>query len=81
MADARGRGDRTFATMLRVELARQRITQDEFAARIGSTQAAVSHWTRGLREPSVSKAAQSARALNVSLDYLCDPIAAAEDGR
>jgi transcriptional regulator with XRE-family HTH domain len=59
-----------FASNLRAEMARQRISQQALADGIGSTQAAVSYWTRGLREPSVSTLVRIVDVLGVSADCL-----------
>lgn len=62
--------DSRFAEMLRREMAAHVMTQETLAARLDCTQAAVSYWTRGKREPSLDRLCRMADLFGVSTDYL-----------
>ena len=46
------------------------ITQKELAVILNTTEASISRYVNGLREPRLSVVCKMAKALNVSLDYL-----------
>ena len=49
---------------------RANISQKELAERVGVTQAAISHWERGSRQPRVDMAVKIAKELNCTVDEL-----------
>lgn len=68
-APLQGRGSR-FAEMLRREMAAHEMSQQALADHLGCTQAAVSYWTRGKREPSLERLSAMADLFLVSTDYM-----------
>ena len=59
---------REFASQLRSLMNRRRITQQDLAERIGTTQAMISRYIRGETIPSVMVARRIAKVLGYSLD-------------
>jgi transcriptional regulator with XRE-family HTH domain len=65
-------GDMEFAEKIRLLMGRERLSQADLAAAVGTHQPQVTKWlTSGVR-PSLPFALRLARALRVSLDYLMD---------
>lgn len=48
----------------------RKLTQEEFSAKINTTQEVVSRWERGISEPSVSSIIKICRELRVSADFV-----------
>jgi transcriptional regulator with XRE-family HTH domain len=61
-----------FAEQLDRAIDMRELTQGQVAVKTGLQQSHISMIRRGQREPSVSIAARLARALDVSLDWLCE---------
>lgn len=55
---------------LKAELARNGITFQELAARVGVTGTTMSLWMKGMRYPRLNVAQQIARELKCTVDYL-----------
>jgi len=49
----------------------KRISQRQLAEEIGTSQANLSRWEKGLVEPSISECWKIADFFGVSIDYLC----------
>lgn len=58
------------AERIRVELARQQMTQEELAGRLGYTQTAVSYWATGKRQPGLDDLCRLADEFGCTTDYL-----------
>lgn len=65
-----GRGSGGLASRLRTALAGAGITQNDFAAAVGTTQAAVSQWLSGKKTPSRENVRAAAEALGVTAEWL-----------
>jgi transcriptional regulator with XRE-family HTH domain len=62
----------SIANNIREERERQGMTQSDLAKACGLQPAAINHFERGRRVPSVKNLIKIARALYVSLDELCE---------
>ena len=61
-----------FGSRLREAREEQKLSQADVAAKVGITSQSLSNYERGTQQPPLKTATNLAKALNVSLDYLCD---------
>ena len=60
----------TFATILSYELKKRNYSNKDFAEMTGITEAAISRYTNGQRNPTLENLIIISKKLNVSIDYL-----------
>jgi transcriptional regulator with XRE-family HTH domain len=71
----------TFGSLLRLHRTSADLTQHQLAAKAGISQATLSCYESGSREPTLRIAARLAHALGVELDDLAAPFAPRPKGR
>ena len=70
---------RSFPERIRTARRQRGLSKTELAKRVGVTSTTLGAWLRGVRLPRISQLCLLARALQVPVEYLLDPMAAVPD--